>query len=124
MSTDLNVAMSSQTISQRVASEVASVASTPAILDSVVKSLVSQEINRRSDALLKVINQAFSLKKELYKVKPDILSYNVDGTVAQAAWSKPKLEEKKKLEEKLDKLDRAIAKAVEKGDYTDVFNAE
>lgn len=115
---------SSQTIGAKVAEKISAATNNGSVLQSVIDRLATLEIERRADALLKAINLAFSIKKDLYKVKPDIVAYTLEGTIASEQWSKAKLEERKKLTEKLEKVERIIAKAVDKGDYSDIFNLE
>jgi len=114
----------SQTIGGLVSAQIADASKSTRIIDSVVKELVNTEIERRADALLKAINLATTTRRELYKIKPDIVSYNADRSINSEAWSKAKLDERQKLTEKLDKIDKVISKAVDKGDYADVLSLE
>lgn len=98
-----------------VAQQIAQAA--PAILDKVVTQLAAVEIEKRATALAAAVNSAVATKRELYKVKPDIVAYDESGKETSANWSKAKLEEKKKLEEKLAKIDSAIEKALA-GDFS------
>lgn len=109
----------SQSIGQKVAANIADAG--PAILGKVIDKLASAEIEKRADALLNAVNAAIATKRELYKVKPDLVAYNADGKVASENWTKPKLEEKKKLEEKLAKIEAAVDKAVNKNDFSGVL---
>lgn len=109
----------SQSIGQKVAANIADAG--PAILGKVIDKLASAEIEKRADALLNAVNAAIATKRELYKVKPDIVAYSGDGKVATENWSKAKLDEKKKLEEKLAKIEAAVDKAVNKNDFSGVL---
>jgi len=108
-----------KSINEKVA-EAISMAS-PAILDKVVNKLATLEIERRADALLNAVSAATTVWRELQKAKPDNVSFAADGTELPGTYSKAKFEEKKKLEEKLAKIEVAVAKALEKGDFSGVL---
>lgn len=110
----------SKSIGIKVAEQIS--AAGPVILNKVVEKLATVEIEKRADALLNAVNSAVSTQRELYKVKPDIVAYDGEGKEVSANWSKVKLEEKKKLEEKLTKIEAAVTKAVEKGDFSGVLS--
>lgn len=110
----------SLSISMKVAERISTAGTT--ILTKVVDSLANVEIEKRADALLKAVNLAVATQRELNKAKPDVVSYNDDGSVKDASWTKPKLEEKKKLVEKLAKIEAAVAKAIEKNDFSGVLS--
>jgi hypothetical protein len=110
----------SKSIGIKVAETIA--AAGPAILSKVVEKLATVEIEKRADALLNAVNSAVSTQRELFKVKPDVVAYNEKGEEVTANYTKPKLEEKKKLEEKLAKIEAAVTKAVEKGDFSGVLS--
>lgn len=88
----------------------------------VIDTLVDQELNKRSEAIVRGLNEQSKLKKEAFKIKPDILAYDDQGQEVSANWSKAKLEEKKKNEDKLSKLEKALEKALDKNDYGDLNN--
>lgn len=108
----------SKSIGQKVADQIANAG--PVILEKVINNLANLEIEKRATALLNAVNLAVATKRELQKIKPDIVAYNDKGEEASANWSKPKLEEKKKLEEKLAKIEKAVDLAVNKNDFSKV----
>jgi len=77
----------------------------------LVDLLVTREINYRVDLLDQALAKLKDLKKELMKVHPDQEHYTSDG-VKSLTYSKAKFEEKKKLEDKIEKLDTAIENAM------------
>ena len=92
------------------------------VKDLVIQASVSAEINRRKDVLLQALNEYktkdSALKKESY---PDIKTYNADGTVASATFSKAKLDELSKSKQELAKLSKLIGNAIDKGDYSELY---
>lgn len=90
--------------------------------DKIIAALVDREVNRRSDALTKAIDNLSKMEGERKRIKPDNVSYNEDGTVKDQSYSKAKTEEIKKLDQKIDKHTKAITKALENQDYGDVYN--
>jgi hypothetical protein len=108
----------SKSIGLKVAEQIANAG--PAILDKVINNLASLEIEKRANALLNGVNLAVATKRELQKIKPDVVAYDASGAEVSANWSKSKLEEKKKLEEKLGKIEKAVELAVTKNDFSKV----
>lgn len=112
--------MSTQQISILVAERIKNIA--PEVSDKVVEHLVAKELNRRSEAVINGFGELDKMKSDLKKTKPDVVTYNIDGTVASSNWTKAKLEEKNKLEQKMEKLTKAIDKALVDNDYSDLYN--
>ena len=94
------------------------------VLNAVRNRLVSKEVDRRVDALTKAIEEAGKQEKELLKFRPDVTTYNDDGSVQSTGWSKAKKDEREKATKKLEKLRNAINKALENGDYSQLLNPE
>ena len=92
------------------------------VAQKVVDFFVQKETDRRVTALTAAVTSLEADEKSLLKIKPDQQSYNADGTVAQEFYSKAKIEERKKLTEKIEKLKKAVSKALEKNDFGDLFN--
>ena len=112
--------MTTQQISILVAERIKNIA--PEVSDKVVEHLVTKELNRRSEAIIYGFGELDKMKNELKKTKPDVVAYNLDGTIASANWSKQKLDDKNKLEQKMEKLTKAIDKALVDNDYSDLYN--
>lgn len=108
------------TLNEKVAESIA--ASNPTVVSNVIAALAEVEIKRRTKAVIDALVTLNQFRKEQYKIKPDIVSYNADGSPKDQAWSKAKLEEKKKLEEKIAKYEKAIDLALgDNQDYTKLF---
>lgn len=90
--------------------------------DKVVDALVAREVSRRSDALTKAIDEYARIEGEIKRIKPDVVTYNIDKSIKDSSYSKAKVEELEKLNKKLDKHEKAITKALEDKDYGDLYN--
>jgi hypothetical protein len=112
--------MTIQSISTAVAERLASIA--PEVTGKVVDHLVTKELNRRSEAVITALQEIDKLNVDLKKVKPDVVTYNDDGSVASSNWTKAKLEEKNKVQQRITKLTSAVDKALGSNDYSDLFN--
>lgn len=106
----------------KVAETIANIA--PKVEDKVVDALVDRELKRRSDALVSAMDKLDKMEKELSKIKADQISFDEDGKVVSQTFSKAKKEEKDKLSQKVQKATNAINKALEKGDFGDVYNID
>jgi hypothetical protein len=86
----------------------------------VVEHLTKQEIDRRVELLKEAVARRAELQKALDKIKPDVPeAKDRDGKVtAVAAYTQPVLKQIQDAESKLNKLDKAIKKAVEDADYS------
>jgi DNA-directed RNA polymerase subunit F len=93
----------------------------PSIEDKVVDALVTREKDKRSDALVKVVDLHSQAEKELKKIKPD-LSYMDETNKVTLMYSKSQLEALNKAKAKVQKHVNAINKALEKKDFGDVYN--
>jgi hypothetical protein len=113
--------MDTKSINTAVAEQIAKLGSTK-IIDTVVESLVKVEINRRSDALEKAIKLHEDTLKEVRKVKPDQITFNLDGTKASELYSKVAVENNKKLNQKLAKIEKTIVDATENDKWGDLYN--
>lgn len=109
-------------INQEVAKRIAS--SGADITERVIAHLAEEEIKRRADKVVQTVVEINKLTKSLDKVQPDVVSYNEDGTVANKAWSKNKLEEKKKLTDKIAKLQKALDKALDQSDFGELLGLQ
>lgn len=94
------------------------------VLNSVIDRIAEVEIKRRADALLKAVEAAERLQRDLNKVnRPDQVVYSTDRKPVSEGYSKARLDEIEKLTQKLAKIDKAVAKATaDKPDYTDLLN--
>jgi len=74
--------------------------------------LFDKEMVNRQGILLDAVTKAEILAKAVSKIKPDMVQYTEDGKVASCTYSKVKLDERKRIVEGLDKLNKAIDKIV------------
>jgi len=110
------------TVQVKVAETIANIA--PKVEDKVVDVLVERELKRRSDALVSAMDKLDKMEKELSKIKADQISFDEDGKIVSQTFSKAKKEEKDKLSQKVQKATNAINKALEKGEFGDVYNID
>jgi len=104
----------------KVAEQIAEIS--PRVETKVVDVLVVRELDRRSNALVQVIDQLAKLEQDQRKLGPDQVTYNDKGEKATETYSKQRTEERKKLTDKITKYTNTINKALEKGDFKDVYN--
>lgn len=82
-------------------------------------AMVEKEIASRVDLLDKAFQKRFQLLTDLRKVdRPDQETYNADGSVATASYTKPRLEEIRKAKEALAKHENALEKALASNDFS------
>lgn len=103
----------------KVAEQVASLG--PAIEDKVVDVMVSRERDKRSEALVRVLDLHAQAEKDLKKVKPDLSYMNDKGETTQM-FSKPQIETLNKAKKRVENIASAINKALEKKDFGNVYN--
>lgn len=82
------------------------------VREMVKTKLVEAEQKARADAVLAVVEKLTAANKALFKMKPDVVSYNADGTTAGEGYSQAKLDERKKALEEIAKLEKALAAAI------------
>lgn len=110
------------TVQIKVAESIANLG--PKVEDKVVDAIVDRELKKRSEAMVITVDKLEKLEADLKKVKPDQNSFDEDGKPMSSSWSKKALEEKNKLTQKIEKFNKAITKALETGDFQDVYNIE
>ena len=95
----------------------------PTVRESVVTLLVNAEVDRRTTAVVTVVKKLYEATAALKKInRADVETFNEDGTVASAAFSKPRLEDIKKSKETIAKLEKALEEAFDKSDFQKVFD--
>jgi len=91
------------------------------VVDTVVEKLVSTEVGRRADALAAAIKLSEDTLREHRKAsKPDQVSIAADGGRTET-FSAKAFESKKKLEEKLAKIEKVVQNATENGDWGKLY---
>jgi len=87
------------------------------IRERVVNHLTEVELERRATLLQSALDKRDEVYKELNKVRPDLVQYTEGGQVVNEFFSKEQSKKRKDATEKLNKIDRAIDKAVNDADY-------
>jgi hypothetical protein len=109
-----------KTITDKVAEQITTIS--PAVNESVVNFLVNKEVDKRSSAIIQGIDKYNGLKNDLRKVKPDQVLFAEDGKEVSSGYSKAKLEERKKLIEQIEKLEKALDQAIGGGDMSKLYD--
>lgn len=103
--------MKIETLTEKVTSAIKD--SSKTVQNKVIDVLVEREIEKRSSALVKGIDQLSKLKVEINKIRPDVINYDADGkAIGEGSFSKPTVDKLKQTKEKFNKLERAIQKAL------------
>lgn len=90
----------------------------PSVLFSrVVDALAEETVAKRVQQVTSAYTEWLKQDKEIKRVKPDVVSYNADGTVKDEAWTKAGLDAKKKITDRIAKIEKAITNALEKNDW-------
>lgn len=91
------------------------------VVDAVVEKLVTAEVAKRADALAAAVKLAEDTLREQRKAsKPDQVAISATGEKTET-FSAKAFEAKKKLDEKLTKIDNVVTNAVEKGDWGKLY---
>lgn len=89
----------------------------------VVEAFAQREADKRATALVKALDKLTELEREGYKLKkPDIVSFNEDGSPKDSAYSQERVKAIKEHGEKLEKLTNAINAADDKGDFSKLYD--
>lgn len=84
----------------------------------MVEARVKAEVEKRATALDKALSVRSQVASELKKQdRPDVKTYNGDGTVASETYSEERFKEVKKLKEKLGKIDKTINLALNNSEW-------
>lgn len=89
------------------------------VQDKFTSLLVDKEINARVDMLDKAFTQLKETQSNLKKCKPDQQSLDGSGKVVSETYTKAKFEERKKLMDQADLLEKMINKALS-GDWSKI----
>jgi DNA repair protein RadC len=91
------------------------------VITAVVDKLVTAEVTKRADALAAAVKLSEDTLRELRKAsKADQVSISADGTKVET-FSQKAFEAKKKLEEKLAKIDVVVTNATEKSEWGKLY---
>lgn len=93
---------------------------------SVRESYIDQEVQAKLSQRVELVKKAMielgTQKKEIDKIKPDDIKYDLDGKVVQELYSKEVIDKRNKSLEKSQKVEKALKKALSEADYTDLEN--
>ena len=92
------------------------------IVDTVVEKLVNAEVAKRAEALAAAIKLADDTLREQRKVdKPDQIAITTEGQKVET-FSQKGFEAKKKIAEKLAKIEKVVQNATENGDWGKLYD--
>jgi len=92
------------------------------VKDRIIQKFVEAETTRRVEATEKVLRMIGDRSKELNKInRPDVETYNKDGSVATQTYSKERLKAIKDISDYVEKLDKALEDAFERNDFSAIF---
>lgn len=92
------------------------------VRDLYITQVVQAKVIERVALVQKAMAELSSQKKELDKAKADDVKYDIEGKVIQEFYTKELIEKRKKINEKLSKVEKALSKALETADYSDLEN--
>lgn len=97
--------------------------SSPKVIDGVVEKLTNAEIEKRQETVIKALESIRQIDRDLKKMKPDQNSFDGDGNLVTATYSKDEAKKIKDLKNKKAKLDEAINLALsDKPDFSKLNN--
>lgn len=109
-------------IRKAISDAITSLSKSTQVTDSVVTEFVKRELNKRSTAIVTVLDLLSREKQNSYKLKPDVQVFDIEGKVTSESYTKARTEEIKKNKELIEKYERALEKALDKDDYSDVYS--
>ncbi len=95
----------------------------PRVIDSVTSTIVTRGLTKRADAIVSCLDKLEKLDNDKKKIdRPDTFFMSKDKSVKDELYSEGRLKELEKLDQQIKKLTGAINKALDTGDYNDVYN--
>lgn len=82
------------------------------IRETVIERLVEAELDNRATILAKAIEDREKKDRDLKKIKPDNVVYDAATSEKKETYTAAKFEERKKAQEAINKLDKAIDAAL------------
>lgn len=109
------------TIRDAVATAVANVG--PRTRAAVVEHFAEIEAKKQAAAIIKGLEKLTEFQRELSKIRPAHTAYNAEGQpVGEPTFTKDQVDQRKKLTEQISKLEAAVNKADDAGDFGDLYN--
>ncbi len=110
-----------QALQADIASEI-SATTVSAVRERVKAKLVEEKIAELTQVMLGGIQARDKARGELNKVKPDVVTYNSDGSKASESYSKTQVDALKKATDTLKRVEDAIEEALTKGVFEKLRN--
>lgn len=92
--------------------------------DEVRERYIDAEVNAKIDSRVALVKKAMgylnTLRNDLRKLTPDDVKYDEAGKVVQSLFTKDSVEKRKKILERQGKIEKALGKALEKADYSEL----
>lgn len=89
---------------------------------SIVSTMISEEIDIRTRATASLLKKLEEEEHALRKIKPTFSGFNLKGEgVGEPVYTKDQLKQIKESQEKIDKLNRALEKALTDNDFSKVM---
>lgn len=86
----------------------------PTVEQRVIDTLIEKEVTQRADLISRGLDKLAEAQREHHKIdRPDNTTYNSDGSVATASYTKGRLDDLKKSNEQIEKFTRVLNKALE-----------
>jgi hypothetical protein len=86
------------------------------VRNELIEKLVKRTVDDRVTTLDTAIDKRKALETEIKKIKPDIKNFDTEGKV-QLSYNEQTWNKLKQAKEKLEKFDKALVEAMEKGNY-------
>ena len=83
----------------------------------VTNHYVDKEIDSRVELTISAVDTLANLEKQLKKLRPDQEQYDAEGKLLVASYSKAKLEERKKIIERQERIETALRDVFENGAF-------
>lgn len=100
-----------------IESEITTLATPEVARESAVHELAAVVINQRTQLVVSAVKECRSIDEQLKKIKPDQQSFNEAGEVVSESYSKQATESRRKLQEKRQKVEAALEKALASNDW-------
>jgi hypothetical protein len=89
----------------------------------VINHYAEIEAGKQATALIAGIDKLTGFERDLQKIRPQNTMFDEQGApVGVPTFTKQQVDDRKKLQEQIDKLSRAITKADDAGDFGDLYN--